>query len=143
MPGPPASASAAPVNPRQLPGPSLDQLDPADEAKLWTALLDLRQGQVIPRGQLIRLTSWLPADLAAQLLLLLERGPALIGAEAARLRDAIDLNDQTTPVLAVITLGWLEAAEQVLAAGCTAPGPAGTAGRRRPPGLTPRWSPES
>jgi hypothetical protein len=76
VPGPPASASAAPVNPRQLPGPSLDQLDPADEAKLWTALLDLRQGQVIPRGQLIRLTSWLPADLAAQLLLLLERGPA-------------------------------------------------------------------
>jgi hypothetical protein len=119
-PGPRARAGAAPVNPRQLPGPRLNHLDPADEAKLWTALSDLRQGEVIPHSQLIRFTSWLPAGLAAQLLVLLERGPALVGAEAARLRDAVDLNDQTTPVLAVITLGWLEAAEQVLTAGSTA-----------------------
>jgi hypothetical protein len=41
-------------------------------------------------------------------------------AEAARLRDVIDLNDPTTPALAVVTLGWLEAAEQVLTAGSTA-----------------------
>jgi hypothetical protein len=77
-------------------------------------------GQVVPRGQLIRLTGWLPTDLAVRLLALLERGPALVGAEAARLRDVIDLNDPTTPVLAVVTLGWLEAAEQVLTAGSTA-----------------------
>jgi hypothetical protein len=32
----------------------------------------------------------------------------------------IDLNDPTTPALAVVTLGWLEAAEQVLTAGSTA-----------------------
>lgn len=119
-PSPRARASAAPVNPRHLPGPRLNHLDPADEAKLWTALTDLRRGEVIPHSQLIRFTSWLPADLAAKLLVLLERGPALVGAEAARLRDAVDLNDQTTPVLAVITLGWLEAAEQVLTAGSTA-----------------------
>ena len=72
-------------------------------------------------GQLIRLTGWLPTDLAAQLLALLERGPARVGAEAAaRLREVIDLNDPTTPALAVVTLGWLEAAEQVLTAGSTA-----------------------
>ena len=73
-----------------------------------------------PRGQLIRLTGWLPTDLAVRLLALLERGPVLVGAEAARLRDVIDLNDPTTPALAVVTLGWLEAAEQVLTAGSTA-----------------------
>ena len=73
----------------------------------------------MPRGQLIRLTGWLPTDLAVQLLALLERGPALVGAEAARLREVIDLNDPSTPVLAVVTLGWLEAAEQVLTAGST------------------------
>jgi hypothetical protein len=32
----------------------------------------------------------------------------------------IDLNDPATPVLAVVTLGWLEAAGQVLTAGGTA-----------------------
>jgi hypothetical protein len=117
---PPASARVASVDPRRLPGPPLHQLDPADEAKLWTALSELRHGQVVPRGQLIRLTGWLPTDLAVRLLGLLEGGPALVGAEAARLRDAIDLNDPTTPVLAVVTLGWLEAAEQVLTAGSTA-----------------------
>jgi hypothetical protein len=31
-----------------------------------------------------------------------------------------DLNDPTTPVLAVVTLGWLKAAEQVPTAGSTA-----------------------
>jgi hypothetical protein len=66
------------------------------------------------------LTGWLPTDLAVRLLALLEGGPALVGAEAARLREVIDLNDPTTPVLAVVTLGWLEAAEQVLTAGSTA-----------------------
>ena len=30
--------AAAPVAPNRLPGPPLDRLDPADEAKLWTAL---------------------------------------------------------------------------------------------------------
>jgi hypothetical protein len=117
---PTTSAGAALVDPKRLPGPPLHQLDPADEAKLWTALSELRRGQVVPRGQLIRLTGWLPTDLAVRLLALLERGPALVGAEAARLREVIDLNDPTTPALAVVTLGWLEAAEQVLTAGSTA-----------------------
>jgi hypothetical protein len=116
----PPSARAAPVDPRRLPGPPLQQLDPAAEAKLWTALSELRRGQVVPRGQLIRLTGWLPTGLAVRLLALLEGGPALVGAEAARLREVIDLNDPTTPVLAVVALGWLEAAEQVLTAGSTA-----------------------
>jgi hypothetical protein len=119
-PVPTAGVGAAPVDPRSLPGPPLQHLDPADEARLWTALSELRRGQVVPRGQLIRLTGWLPTDLAVQLLALLERGPALVGAEAARLREVIDLNDPTTPALAVVTLGWLEAAEQVLTAGSTA-----------------------
>jgi hypothetical protein len=117
---PTASGGAAPVDPKRLPGPPLHQLDPADEARLWTALSELRRGQVVPRGQLIRLTGWLPTDLAVRLLALLERGPTLVGAEAARLREVIDLNDPTTPALAVVTLGWLEAAEQVLTAGSTA-----------------------
>jgi hypothetical protein len=119
-PVPPANEPATPVDPRRLPGPPLHQLDPADEATLWTALSELRRGQVVPRGQLIRLTGWLPTDLAVRLLALLERGPARVGAEAARLREVIDLNDPTTPVLAVVTLGWLEAAEQVLTTGSTA-----------------------
>jgi hypothetical protein len=119
-PAPPPGPRATPVDPKRLPGPPLHHLDPADEAKLWTALSELRRGQVVPRGQLIRLTGWLPTDLAVQLLALLERGPALVGAEAARLREVIDLNDPTTPALAVVTLGWLEAAEQVLTAGSTA-----------------------
>jgi hypothetical protein len=119
-PVPPATTPATPVDPRRLPGPPLHQLDPADEARLWTALSELRRGQVVPRGQLIRLTGWLPTDLAVQLLALLERGPTLVGAEAARLREVLDLNDPTTPALAVVTLGWLEAAEQVLTAGSTA-----------------------
>jgi len=120
QPAPPPGPRAPSVDPRHLPGPPLHHLDPADEAKLWTALSELRRGQVVPRGQLIRLTGWLPTELAVRLLALLERGPALVGAEAARLRDVIDLNDPTTPALAVVTLGWLEAAEQVLTAGSTA-----------------------
>ena len=117
---PTAGEGAAPVDPRRLPGPPLHQLDPADEARLWTALSELRRGQVVPRGQLIRLTGWLPTDLAVRLLALLQRGPALVGAEAARHREVLDLNDPTTPALAVVVLGWLEAAEQVLTAGSTA-----------------------
>ena len=76
---PTTSGGAAPVDPKRLPGPPLQQLDPADEARLWTALSELRRGQVVPRGQLIRLTGWLPTDLAVRLLTLLERGPALVG----------------------------------------------------------------
>ena len=117
---PTRGVGAAPVDPRRLPGPPLHQLDPADEARLWTALSELRRGQVVPRGQLIRLTGWLPTDLAVRLLALLQRGPALVGAEAARLREVLDLNDPTTPALAVVVLGWLEAAEQVLTAGSSA-----------------------
>jgi hypothetical protein len=119
-PVPPGRARVAAVDPTRLPGPPRHQLEPAAAAKLWTALSELRRGQVVPRGQLIRLTGWLPTDLAVRLLALLEGGPALVGAEAARLREVIDLNDPTTPVLAVVTLGWLEAAEQVLTAGSTA-----------------------
>jgi hypothetical protein len=119
-PAPPPSAGFPPVDPHRLPGPRLNDLDPADEAKLWGLLSDLRGGQVIPRSQLIRLTSWLPTGLAAQLLRLLDNEPALVSTQAAGIRDAIDLNDPSTPVMAVITLGWLEAAEQVLAAGSTA-----------------------
>jgi hypothetical protein len=120
LPASPASSIASPVDPGRLPGTRLGDLDPADAAKLWTLLSDLRGGQAIPRGQLIWLTGWLPADLAARLLRLLDGGPELVGAQAARIRNAIDRNDPTTPVLAVIVLGWLEAAEHVLAAGGTA-----------------------
>ena len=86
-------------------------------AKLWALLSELRGGQVIPRGQLIRLTGVIPADLAARLLRLLDGGLELVGAQAARIGTAIDPNDPATPALAVIVLGWLEAAQQVLAAG--------------------------
>jgi hypothetical protein len=78
---------------------------------------DLPGGQFIPRSQLIRLTGFLPADLAARLLRLLEGGAELVGAQAARIRTAIDPNGPATPVLAVVVVGWLEAAAQVLAAG--------------------------
>jgi hypothetical protein len=54
-------------------------------------LADLRGGQVSPGGELIQLTGWI--------------------------RNAIDPDGPTTPALAVIVLGWLEAAEQVLATG--------------------------
>ncbi len=117
---PPPSPGFPPVDPQRLPGPRLNDLNPADEAKLWGLVSDLRRGQVIPRSQLIRLTSWLPTGVAAQLLRLLDNEPALVSTQAAGIRDAIDFNDPSTPVMAIITLGWLEAAEQVLAAGSTA-----------------------
>jgi hypothetical protein len=63
------------------------------------------------------MTGVIPADLAARLLRLLEGGAELVGAQAARIRNAIDPNGPATPVLAVVALGWLEAAAQVLAAG--------------------------
>jgi hypothetical protein len=116
-PGSPASSVAPPLDPHRLPGPRLGQLDPADAAKLWALVSDLPGGQVIPRSQLIRLTGVLPADLAARLLRLLEGGPELVGAQAARIGNAIDPNSPATPALAVLVLGWLEAAQQVLAAG--------------------------
>jgi hypothetical protein len=86
-------------------------------AKLWALLSELRGGQVIARGQLIRLTGFLPADLVARLLRLLDGGAELVRAQAARIGNAIDPNDPATPALAVLVLGWLEAAAQVLAAG--------------------------
>jgi hypothetical protein len=86
-------------------------------AKLWALVSDLTGSQFIPRSQLIRLTGFIPADLAARLLRLLDGGPELVGTQAARIRNLIDPNDPTTPALAVLVLGWLEAAQQVLAAG--------------------------
>jgi hypothetical protein len=47
----------------------------------------------------------------------LEGGPALVRAEAVRVLDAITPQDPATPALAVVVLGWLEAAEQALVAG--------------------------
>jgi hypothetical protein len=116
-PGSPASSVAPPLDPHQLPGPRLGELDPADVAKLWALASELPGSQFIPRSQLIRLTGVIPADLAARLLRLLDGGPELVGAQAARIGTAIDPNDPATPALAVVVLGWLEAAAQVLAAG--------------------------
>jgi hypothetical protein len=62
------------------------------------------------------LTGFIPADLAARLLRLLDGGPELVGTQAARIGNAIDPNGPATPALAVLVLGWLEAAAQVLAA---------------------------
>jgi len=100
-----------------VPGPRLGELDSADVAKLWALVSDLPGSQFIPRSQLIRLTGFLPADLAARLLRLLDGGPELVGTQAARIRNAIDPNGPATPALAVLVQGWLEAAHQVLAAG--------------------------
>jgi hypothetical protein len=116
-PGSPASSIAAPLDPGRLPGPRLGELDPADAAKLWALVSELPGSQFIPRSQLIRLTGVLPADLAARLLRLLDGGPELVGAQAARIGTAIDPNEPATPALAVVVLGWLEAAQRVLAAG--------------------------
>jgi hypothetical protein len=116
-PGSPAHSVAPPLDPHRLPGPRLGELDPADAAKLWALVSELPGSQFIPRSQLIRLTGVLPADLAARLLRLLDGGPELVGAQAARIGTAIDPNDPATPALAVVVLGWLEAAQQVLAAG--------------------------
>jgi hypothetical protein len=116
-PGSPARSIAPPLDPHQLPGPRLGDLDPADATKLWALVSDLPGSQFIPRSQLIRLTGFIPADLAARLLRLLDGGPELVETQAARIRNAIDPNGPATPVLAVVVLGWLEAAAQVLAAG--------------------------
>jgi hypothetical protein len=113
----PARPRPPPVDPRALPGPRLGELEEAEAATLWALLGELRRGEVTPRGQLIRLTRRLPVQLAAQLLAVLEGGPALVRAEAMRVLDAITPAQPATPVLAVVVLGWLEAAEQVLAAG--------------------------
>jgi hypothetical protein len=115
-----ATARPPPVDPRGLPGPRLGELDAAEAARLWALLAELRRGEVTSRGQLIRLTRRLPVELASRLLPILDGGPALVRAEAVRVLDAIDPQDPATPAMAVIVLGWLEAAEQVLAGGGSA-----------------------
>ncbi len=112
-----ARSRPPPVDPRALPGPRLRDLEEAEVAGLWALLGELRGGEVTPRGQLIRLTRRLRVQLAAQLLAVLEGGPALVRAEAVRVLDAITPQDLATPALAVVVLGWLEAAEQTLVAG--------------------------
>jgi hypothetical protein len=104
----------------RLPGSRLGDLDQGAAGKLWTLLSELRGGQAISRGELIRLTGWIPAGLVARLLRLLDGGPELVGAQAAWIRNAIDPHDPATPVLAVVVLAWLEAAGQLLAAGSSA-----------------------
>ena len=113
----PAGSRPPPVDPHGLPGPRMGELDAAAAAGLWALLAELRRGEVTPRGQLIRLTRRLPAELAAQLLSVLDGVPALVRAEAVRVLEAGDPQDPATPALAVVVLGWLEAAEQVLAGG--------------------------
>jgi len=66
------------------------------------------------------LTRRLPVELAAQLLSVLDGGPALVRAEAVRVLEAADPQNPATPALAVVVVGWLEAAEQALAAGASA-----------------------
>ena len=117
QPGSPVRSIAPPLDPHQLPGPRLGELDPADATKLWALVSDLAGSQLTPRSELIRLTGVIPADLAARLLRLLDGGPELVEAQADRIGTAIDPNDPATPALAVVVLGWLEAAAQVLAAG--------------------------
>jgi hypothetical protein len=116
----PASSRPPPVDPHGLPGPRLGELDAAAAAGLWGLLAELRRGEVTPRGQLLRLTRRLPVELAAQLLSVLDGGPALVRAEAIRVLEAADPQDPATPALAVVVVGWLEAAEQALAAGASA-----------------------
>ena len=116
----PARSRPPPVDPHGLPGPRLGELDAAAAAGLWALLAELRRGQVTARGQLIRLTRRLPVELAAQLLSVLDGGPALVRAEAVRVLEAADPQNPATPALAVVVLGWLEAAEQALAAGGSA-----------------------
>jgi hypothetical protein len=71
-------------------------LDAAAAAGLSTLLAELRRSEVIPRGQLIRLTRRLPVQLAAQLLSVLDGGPALVQAEAVRVLEAGDPQDPAT-----------------------------------------------
>ena len=117
----PASSRPPPVDPLGLPGPRLGELETAAVAALWALLAELRRGEVTPRGQLIRLTRRLPVELASQLLSVLDGGPALLRAEAFRVLELADPRDPATPALAVIVLGWLEAAEQALTAGGSVP----------------------
>jgi hypothetical protein len=117
----PASSRLPPVDPHGLTGPRLGELDTAAAAALWALLAELRRGEVTPRGQLIRLTRRLPVELASQLLSVLDGGPALLRAEAVRVLEVADPRNSGTPALAVIVLGWLEAAEQALTAGASAP----------------------
>jgi len=123
----PARSRPPPVDPHGLPGPRLGEVDTAAAAALWALVAELRRGEVTPRGQLIRLTRRLPVELASQLLSVLDGGPALLRAEAVRMLEVADPRDPATPALAVIVLGWLEAAEQALWPGA----PATVAGRRR------------
>ena len=116
----PARSRPPPVDPHGLPGPRLGELDAAAAAGLWGLLAELRRGEVTPPGQLLRLTRRLPVELAGQLLSVLDGGPALVRAEAVRVLEAADPQDPATPALAVVVLGWLEAAEQALAAGASA-----------------------
>ena len=116
----PSSSRPPPVDPHGLSGPRLGELDAAAAAGLWGLLTELRRGEVTPRGQLLRLTRRLPVELAAQLLSVLDGGPALVRAEAVRVLEAAAPQDPATPALAVVVLGWLEAAEQALAAGASA-----------------------
>jgi hypothetical protein len=105
------------LDPHRLPGPRLGELDPADAAKLWALVSELRGGQALARGQLIWLTGVLPADLAARLLRLLDGGQSWSGPQVARIRNLTDPDNPAAPALAVVALGWLEAAQQVLAGG--------------------------
>ena len=116
----PAGSRPPPVDPHGLSGPRLGELDAAAAAGLWGLLTELRRGEVTPPGQLLRLTRRLPVELAAQLLSVLDGGPALVRAEAVRVLEAAAPQDPATPALAVVVLGWLEAAEQALAAGASA-----------------------
>jgi hypothetical protein len=103
----PVSSRPPPVGPHGLPGSRLGELDAA-AAGLWGLLAELRRGQVTPPGgQLLRLTRRLPVELAAQLLSVLDGGPALVRAEAVRILEAADPQDPVTPALAVVVLaGW-------------------------------------
>ena len=103
------------------PGLAWVRWDTAAAAALWALVAELRRGEVTPRGQLIRLTRRLPVELASQLLSVLDGGPALLRAEAVRALEVADPRDPATPALAMVVLGWLEAAEQALAAGGSVP----------------------
>ena len=111
------------MDPLGLPGPRLGELETAAAAAQWALVAELRRGEVTPRGQLIRLTRRLPVELASQLLSVLDGGPALLRAEAIRVLEVADPRNPATPALAVIVLGWLEAAEVYgsLTAGDSAP----------------------
>ena len=84
------------------------------------------------------MTRRLPVELAGQLLSVLDGGPALVRAEAVRVLEGADPQNPATPALAVVVVGWLEAAEQALAAGASAQELQvllGAAGQESTPGL--------